>query len=417
MEPVKYDTNNKLVRVIPVGDWETGIWQFCCVNSSIKLFENQYPLKDGMTYDSYFIEDYQPTVVDTVDPSMVDLWLDALEKQLSGRTPTYLVVQHLEPDHSGGLERFLKRYPECRILCSAKAAAMLPNFLSEGTEANFRIMKDGETISLGEKTLRFIAAPMVHWPEVMMCYDETSSTLFSADAFGTFGTKVIDRLSNVDNQDIDYWQDEAARYYYNICGKYGISVKSVLKKIASIPVKYICPLHGPVIVSGVHDAMSLYEKWSNYIPDFNQIIIAVGTLHGFTLEAANYLHDRLIELGMNVLTIDLAKFDISEAVTLAFRCPLVVFASATYDGGLVPAMNDFLNHLASKAWQGHKYAVIENGSWAPVAGRLICKFADTNFKDTRLVEPMVTIITRMNADTQHALEILADNISNELSDD
>lgn len=329
--------NKTSVRFSNVGGLDSGISAFCCMDKGLDFFENQYRVPDGMSYDSYVVIDDKITVMDTVDQSVADKWLEALEKFLEGRIPHYLVVQHLEPDHSAGIELFLKKYPSCRIICSARAAAMLPHFLPEGFETEPIVVKDGEKISIGSREIQFIYAPMVHWPEVMVSYIAESRVLFSADAFGTFGTSIVD--SYAEAEDFDAWLPEARRYYINICGKYGAQVHAVLTKVAALDVDYVCPLHGPVLHSSAGKALAYYEKWSLYEPDSNAVFIAAASLHGATHEAARRLASMLEAKGVHAIVADLTRSDMAECVAQAFACPATVFASATYDSGIMPLMD------------------------------------------------------------------------------
>jgi len=397
-----------------VGGPESGITRICCLDHELRLFENQYPVPDGMSYNSYFIDDEQPVVLDTVDDRATAGWLDAVSSLLRGREPRMLIVQHLEPDHSGSIADFMTRYPECDVVCTAKAAGMLPNFV-HGLDLKVRTVKDGDVISTGHHELEFITAPMVHWPEVTVTYDRTSRVLFSADAFGTFGCAMAKELTDdtVDRKGaFERWIPEAARYYFNICGKYGRPVQQLIGKVGPHPVDEICPLHGPTISRSVLKAERIYDAWSRGVPDFPEgVFVAVATLHGYTLEAAEYLRDRLHAEGVaDVRLVDLSRTDMSLCVSDAFRYGTIVFASATYDGALVPVMADFLEHLSVKGWCGRHTAIIENGSWAPAAARIIRTRLEA-MKDVTVAEPVVTVRTRCDDTSRKAIAQLAGELA------
>lgn len=366
----------------------------------IDFFENQYIVPDGMSYNSWLIADSQVAILDTADARLAEEWKRHLTQAPAGRQPDYLVVHHMEPDHASLVAWAMEQYPAMQIVCSTQAAKMLPQFF-EGikTDGRVRIVKEGDTLCLGQHTLRFIGAPMVHWPEVLMSYEEKSGTLFSADAFGKFGA-----LQN-ENDD---WACEARRYYFNICGKYGTQVKNVLKKATSPCPQAICPLHGPVLRgAALQQAVSLYETWSSYEPESEGVLVAYASIHGGTKKAAERLADMLREKGAKkVVLADLTRSDMAEVIEDAFRYPALVVAASSYDAGVFPVMHDFLYHLQIKNYQKRRLGIVENGSWAPTAGRVMRAMIE-QLKDCEIVEPMVTIRSRMKEADLPQLELLA----------
>lgn len=366
----------------------------------IDLFENQYIVPEGMSYNSWLIADSQVAILDTADARLAEEWKRHLTQALADRQPDYLVVHHMEPDHSSLVAWAMEQYPAMQIVCSTQAAKMLPQFF-EGikTDGRVRIVKEGDTLCLGQHTLRFIGAPMVHWPEVLMSYEEKSGTLFSADAFGKFGA-----LQN----ETDDWACEARRYYFNICGKYGTQVKNVLKKATSPCPQAICPLHGPVLRgAALQQAVSLYETWSSYEPESEGVLVAYASIHGGTKKAAERLADMLREKGAKkVVLADLTRSDMAEVIEDAFRYPALVVAASSYDAGVFPVMHDFLYHLQIKNYQKRRLGIVENGSWAPTAGRVMRAMIE-QLKDCEIVEPMVTIRSRMKEADLPQLELLA----------
>lgn len=366
----------------------------------IDLFENQYIVPDGMSYNSWLIADSQVAILDTADARLAEEWKRHLTQALADRQPDYLVVHHMEPDHASLVTWAMEQYPAMQIVCSTQAAKMLPQFF-EGikTDGRVRIVKEGDTLCLGQHTLRFIGAPMVHWPEVLMSYEEKSGTLFSADAFGKFGA-----LQN----ETDDWACEARRYYFNICGKYGTQVKNVLKKATSPCPQAICPLHGPVLRgAALQQAVSLYETWSSYEPESEGVLVAYASIHGGTKKAAERLADMLREKGAKkVVLADLTRSDMAEVIEDAFRYPALVVAASSYDAGVFPVMHDFLYHLQIKNYQKRRLGIVENGSWAPTAGRVMRAMIE-QLKDCEIVEPMVTIRSRMKEADLPQLELLA----------
>lgn len=366
----------------------------------IDLFENHYIVPEGMSYNSWLIADSQVAILDTADARLAEEWKRHLTQALAGRQPDYLVVHHMEPDHASLVAWAMEQYPTMQIVCSTQAAKMLPQFF-EGikTDGRVRIVKEGDTLCLGQHTLRFIGAPMVHWPEVLMSYEEKSGTLFSADAFGKFGA-----LQN----ETDDWACEARRYYFNICGKYGTQVKNVLKKATSPCPQAICPLHGPVLRgAALQQAVSLYETWSSYEPESEGVLVAYASIHGGTKKAAERLADMLREKGAKkVVLADLTRSDMAEVIEDAFRYPALVVAASSYDAGVFPVMHDFLYHLQIKNYQKRRLGIVENGSWAPTAGRVMRAMIE-QLKDCEIVEPMVTIRSRMKEADLPQLELLA----------
>lgn len=366
----------------------------------IDLFENQYIVPEGMSYNSWLIADSQVAILDTTDARLAEEWKRHLTQALADRQPDYLVVHHMEPDHASLVAWAMEQYPAMQIVCSTQAAKMLPQFF-EGikTDGRVRIVKEGDTLCLGQHTLRFIGAPMVHWPEVLMSYEEKSGTLFSADAFGKFGA-----LQN-ENDD---WACEARRYYFNICGKYGTQVKNVLKKATSPCPQAICPLHGPVLRgAALQQAVSLYETWSSHEPESEGVLVVYASIHGGTKKAAERLADMLREKGVKkVVLADLTRSDMAEVIEDAFRYPALVVAASSYDAGVFPVMHDFLYHLQIKNYQKRRLGIVENGSWAPTAGRVMRAMIE-QLKDCEIVEPMVTIRSRMKEADLPQLELLA----------
>lgn len=367
-------------------------------DTDIDLFESQYVVPNGISYNSYVILDEKIAIMDTVDNRKTDEWLANLEEALQGRKPDYLIVQHMEPDHAANIGNIATRYPEVRIVLSTKAAQMLPQFF-EGVDFADRlvIVKEGETLSLGSHTLQFFMAPMVHWPEVMVTYDQKDKVLFSADGFGKFGA-----LCNEEP-----WADEARRYYFNICGKYGMQVQALLKKAATLDIQTICPLHGPVLKDNLGYFIGLYDTWSKYEPEEEGVLVAYASIHGGTAEAAEKMAQILLEKGAEkVMITDLSRDDMATAVENAFKLSKLVVAASSYDAGLFPPMYDFLHHLQIKGFQKRKVAIIENGSWAPTAGKVMLGMLE-GMKNMEIVSPMVTIKSRMKQADIPALENMA----------
>ena len=376
-------------------------------HTDIDLFESQYVVPNGVSYNSYLILDEKVAVMDTVDPRKSDEWLANLETALEGRTPDYLVVQHLEPDHAGTIDKVLEKYPAMQVVASDKAVKMMPQFFyTTRFEGRVIGVKEGGTLSLGGRTLHFAMAPMVHWPEVMVSYDSTDKVLFSADGFGKFGALCHE----------EDWACEARRYYYNICGKYGAPVQALLKKAATLDIQIICPLHGPVLTENLGYYLNLYEMWSSYTPEVDGVLVAYASIHGNTAEVAKKFADILRAKGVaNVLVMDLAREDMSEAVGAAFMYSKLVVAAASYDSDVFPPMHDFLHHLAIKNFCNRRIGMIENGSWAPSAGRAMRNIID-RFKGVEIIEDVVTIMSRLKPEDVPALERLADEVIKEKCD-
>ena len=370
----------------------------------LDLFESQYIVPEGMSYNSYLIEDEKIAVMDTVDARKADAWKQNLQKALGGREPSYLIAHHMEPDHAALIAWVLETYPEAQLVCSGLAAKMLPNFFDGFPfEGRVKEVKEGDTLELGHHTLQFVSAPMVHWPEVIMSFERTEKVLFSADAFGKFGALVHEKA--------DDWACEARRYYFNICGKYGPQVQAVLKKISALPVEKICPLHGPELEGEpMQNAVKLYNTWSSYEPESEGVLIAYASIHGGTAEVAERLADILRSKGApKVVVSDLCREDQAEVIEDAFRYPTVVVAASSYDAGVFPPMHDFLYHLQIKGFQKRRFGIIENGSWAPTAGRAMRTMIEA-LKDCEIVEPMVTIRSRMKPADVVLLEQLANQL-------
>lgn len=369
----------------------------------IDLFESQYVVPEGMSYNSYLIDDEKIAVMDTADRRKGEEWKANLKEALNGRQPDYLVVHHMEPDHSALVAWMMETYLGVQLVCSAQAVKMLANFF-EGVDFTGRVLtvKEGDTLSLGKHTLQFIGAAMIHWPEVIMSYDTKDKVLFSADGFGKFGALV---------NETDDWACEARRYYFNICGKYGSQVQSVLKKAAGLDIQAICPLHGPVLKGEtLAEAVRLYDIWSKYEPESEGILIAYASIHGGTAAAAERLGEILREKGAKkVVVSDLSRSDMAEVIEDAFRYPTVVVAASSYDAGVFPVMHDFLYHLQIKNYQKRRFGIVENGSWAPTAGRTMRTMIEA-LKDCEIVEPMVTIRSRMKAGDEALLAQLADSL-------
>lgn len=368
-------------------------------DTTIDLFESQYIVPNGISYNSYLIKDEKIAIMDTVDLRKGEEWFANLEEALEGRTPDYLVVQHMEPDHAGNIANLLAKYPAIKIVASAKAIQMMPQFFEDTCfEGKTIAVKEGETLNLGVHTLQFFMAPMVHWPEVMVTYDQADKVLFTADGFGKFGA-----LAHEED-----WACEARRYYFNICGKYGAQVQALLKKAATLDIACICPLHGPILKENLGYYIGLYDTWSKYEVETEGIFIAYASIHGGTKKVAEKLAEILREKGAPKVSIaDLCRDDMAEAVEDAFRMSKLVVAAASYDADVFPPMHDFLHHLKLKAYQKRRVGIIENGSWAPCAGRVMKGMLET-MKEIEIVEPMVTIRSAMKQGDIPALEALAD---------
>ncbi len=374
----------------------------------LDLFESQYVVPEGMAYNSYLILDEKVAILDTVDARKGEAWKVRLAEALDGRNPDYLVVHHLEPDHSALIAWALEAYPGMTLVAGAKALQMLPQFF-EGLalEGCTQAVKEGEVLPLGKHSLQFIGAPMIHWPEVMMSFDPADGALYSADAFGKFGALSKCGFYGRDDED---WACEARRYYFNIVGKYGVPVQTLLKKVAALPVRTIRPLHGPILEVNLEQYVSLYDTWSKYEPESEGIFIACASIHGGTLEAARRLADILRAKGApKVVVSDLCRSDIAENVEDAFRYPTMVAAAASYDAGLFTPMHDFLHRLQVKGYSKRRVGLIENGSWAPSAARVMREMFGA-MKDVTVLDPAVTLRSRLKTSDLPALEALADTL-------
>ena len=372
-------------------------------DTTIDLFESQYVVPEGVSYNSYVILDEKTAVMDTVDKRGMKQWEDNLINALDGRKADYVIVQHMEPDHAGSLARLLEHYPDITVVGNAKTFVMINQFFENIDIKNTLTVKEGDTLSLGSHTLTFVMAPMVHWPEVMVTYESSEKILFSADGFGKFGA-----LSLTENE--EDWACEARRYYFNIVGKYGAPVQTLLKKASALDIKTICPLHGPVLTDNLGYYLDLYNTWSSYQPENKGVFVAYASIHGNTAHAAEKFADMLRNKGVEkVVVTDLSRCDIAEAVEDAFRYDRMVLAAASYDAGVFPIMQDFLHHLQAKAYQNRTVGLIENGSWAPTAAKTMRNILDT-MKNITVVEPVVTIKSVLKKTDIPALDQLADAI-------
>lgn len=369
-------------------------------DKELDLFEGQYRIPEGISYNSYVIFDEKIAVLDTIDARKTNEWLENLEEALNGKIPDYLVVHHMEPDHSANVKLMIEKYPNLKVVCSKKAVAMINRFFGvELPDERIVVVNDGSELELGEHTLKFFTAPMVHWPEVVMSYEKKEQILFSADAFGKFGALSYD--------DPEGWACEARRYYFNIVGKYGMQVQALLKKFAGLQIKAICPLHGPVLNENLEYYINTYDTWSSYKPEDEGIFIAYCSLHGNTEEAALKLASILkSDYNVKVSTADLRRDDMAEAIEDAFRYDRLVLAAPTYDAGVMPIMEDFMNHLKIKNFQNRKVAFIENGTWAPAAGKKMMEFMSA-LKNIQIVDHIVTVESTVKQDTVEELKKLA----------
>lgn len=372
-----------------------------CDDASLQLFESQYTLPEGMCYNSYVLEGQRLAIIDSVDARKTEEWLNKLQDVLAGRQPDYLVLHHMEPDHSGSINAFLDKYPQTTVICSAKAQTMLAQFGI--SPVNVQVVKENEVLDLDGITLRFLMAPMVHWPEVMMSYCADEKVLFSADAFGKFG---------VFHADEDDWACEARRYYFNIVGKYGAPVSMVLKKLEQLPIEVICPLHGPILEGGkLLEAQRLYAIWSKYEVETKGVLIAHASIHGNTAHAAELLAEMLRERGeKKVVVTDLCRDDMAEAIEDAFRMDRLVVCASSYDNNVFPPMHLFLWKLQQKTYQNRTVGIVENGSWAPSAGREMKSILET-LKNVTILDPLVTIRSCVNEESLQSLTKLADELT------
>ncbi|WP_419576046.1 FprA family A-type flavoprotein [Ruminococcus sp.] len=369
-------------------------------DKDIDLFESQYIVPNGISYNSYVILDEKICVLDTVDKRKTDEWVANLENVLDGKTPDYLIINHLEPDHASNIQLLADKYPDMKLVGNAKTFNMLPQFFDIDLTDRTITVKEGDSLNLGEHTLSFYMAPMVHWPEVMVTYESKEKVLFSADGFGKFGALDTD----------EDWACEARRYYFNICGKYGVQVQALLKKAAKLDIEKICPLHGPVLTENLGYYINLYDIWSKYEPEVDGIFIAYCSIHGNTEKAALKLYDILKEKTDKKIAIsDLSRSDMAENVEDAFKYSTLVVAAPSYDGGVFPVMNDFLHHLKIKGYKNRKVAMIENGSWAPCAIKSMQPYFD-EMKGIEISDAKVTIRSTMTAENEVQLAALADSI-------
>ena len=362
----------------------------------VDLFEGQYVVPNGMAYNSYVIMDEKIAVMDTVDQNFGQEWLTNLEKELNGRKPDYLIVQHMEPDHSANIDVFLNAYPEAVVVASKQAFVMMKQFFGTDYADRRIVVGEGDTLSLGKHTLTFVTAPMVHWPEVIVTYDSYDKVLFSADGFGKFGALDVE----------EEWDCEARRYYIGIVGKYGAQVQTLLKKAATLDIAIICPLHGPVLTENLGHYINLYDIWSSYRVESEGVVIAYTSVYGNTKKAALLLAEKLEEKGVKVSVHDLARDDMAEAVEDSFRYGKLVLATTTYNGDIFPFMRTFIDHLTERSYQNRTVAFIENGSWAPMAAKIMKKMLDGS-KNLTVAENNVTIRSAMNAQNIAQIEALA----------
>lgn len=371
-------------------------------DKDLDLFESQYVVPEGVTYNSYLILDEKTALMDTVDARGMEEWEQNLKAALDGRKLDFLVISHLEPDHAGSIGRLLELYPDVVFVGNAKTFNMLPQFFDIELDDRSIVVKEGDSLPLGSHTLNFYMAPMVHWPEVMVTYESSEKILFSADGFGKFGA--------MDAEDDEGWACEARRYYFNIVGRYGTSVQALLKNAAKLDLAMICPLHGPILKENLDYYIGLYDTWSSYKPENKGVLIAYASIHGNTAKAAKKLAQMLREKGVEkVVVSDLAREDMAEVIEDAFRYDRMVLAAASYDGGVFPCMQDFLHHLQSKAYQKRTVGILENGSWGPTAGRTMKSILET-MKNVSIVEPLVTIKSALKEENMADLEALADAI-------
>ena len=364
----------------------------------LALFENHYPIPRGVSYNSYLILDEKIAIMDTVDARATDEWFRNLEQALAGRTPDYLVVSHMEPDHAANIAKAAEKYPDMKIVANAKTFPMMKQFFGTDFAGRNVTVAEGDTLSLGSHTLTFVMAPMVHWPEVMVAYESSEKILFSADGFGKFGALDAD----------EDWACEARRYYFNIVGKYGVQVQALLKKAAGLDIQMICPLHGPILKENLGYYIDKYNTWSSYAPEDKGIFVASASIHGNTKAAAEKLVEKLqAKTDLKVAFTDLTRDDLAEAVEDAFRYDRLVVCCPTYDGGVFPVMEDFLHHLKAKNYQKRTVGFVENGTWAPVAAKQMRALFE-GMKEIKLLDPTVTIRSTLNADSEAQMDALVD---------
>lgn len=370
-------------------------------DKEIDLFENQYNVPNGISYNSYLIKDEKIAVMDTIDKRKTKEWINNLENALDGKSPDYLVISHLEPDHAYNIEYLSKKYPEMKLVGNDKTFAFIPQFFNiPNLEERKVLVKEGDTLSLGKHTLKFFMAPMVHWPEVMVEYEEYEKILFAADAFGKFGSLDTD----------EPWDDEARRYYINIVGKYGLQVQNLLKKASTLDIKMICPLHGPILKDNLEHYINKYNIWSSYTPEEDGIFIACSSIHGNTFEACKVLKEILEKNGAKkVILSDLSRADMAESVANAFRYSKIIFAASSYNFGVFTPMKQLLMHLQERNFQNRTVGIIENGTWAPTAGKCMQDILVV-MKNINIIDPLVTIRSRLNEESKLKLEELSKNI-------
>ena len=369
-------------------------------DTTLDLFESQYKIPNGVSYNSYVIMDEKIAVMDTIDKRKTDEWFANLDKALDGRTPDYLVISHLEPDHAANIQNFAEKYPAAKLVISAKGLSMLPQFFEIDSLSERSIaVKEGDTLDLGNHKLTFVLAPMVHWPEVMVEYESTEKILFSADGFGKFGALSAD----------EEWTDEARRYFINIVGKYGAQVQALLKKAAALDIQTICPLHGPILKDNLGFYIGKYATWSSYTPEEDGVLVACASIHGNTKNAALKMVEILKEKGANAEFIDITRADTAKAVSDTFKYSKLILAASSYDGGMFMPMNDYLSRLAHKNFQNRKVGIIENGSWAPISGKAM-KAVLEGMKNITICENTVSIKSVAKAENTEQMKRLADEI-------
>ena len=363
---------------------------------ALDLFESQYQVPNGISYNSYLILDERVAVMDTVDAKFGEEWIEKLKAELCGRSPDYLVIHHMEPDHSSNISLFAREFPNARVVASDKAFVMMKQFFGDDYSGRRVVVRGGDTLSLGKRELEFIAAPMVHWPEVMVSYDPVDRALFSADAFGKFGALTVD----------EPWEDEARRYYFCIVGKYGAQTRALLNKISHLDIRRICPLHGPVLSLNIEHYLDLYRTWSEYGAEDDGVFIAYSSVYGNTKRAALLLEEKLLELGARVVCCDLARSDISKAIENAFKHSKLALATTTYNAEIFPCMREFISELLERGYKNRTVAIIENGSWAPMAAKRIKELFSSS-SNIKICENTVTIRSSLDAAGEERIEILA----------
>ena len=371
-------------------------------DKTLDLFESQYIIPNGVSYNSYIIKDEKNVVMDTVDKRATNEWLENIETSLNEENIDYLVISHLEPDHSANIQLIAEKYPNMKIILNQRTESMMKQFFDMDLSSRYIIVKEGDIIDIGEHKLQFFMAPMVHWPEVMMTYEQTEKILFSADGFGKFGTLYTE----------EDWTCEARRYYFNIVGKYGAQVQQLLKKVSKLDIKMICPLHGSILKENLNYYINKYDTWSSYKPEDDGVLVAYNSIHGNTRKAVENLEEMLKENGAKkVVVSDLSREDMADVIENAFRYDKLIIASPTYDAGLFPTTEKFLRHLKHKNYQSRKIGIIENGSWAPMAAKLM-KDIISDMKDIKVCDTVVTIKTRLNDETKQKMEDLVKEILN-----